>query len=304
MTADGITEPTPFSRALGEALRVSGRSLSWLQRRLVDRANPVSMATLSYWRAGERAPEGAASLAAVEEIERLLDLSSGSLVGLITERVRLGALHPPQNPFTEDQVSAALAETMAILDAPPLDITRELSTHVIGDVAADGFLRRSTTRTLIQSVIPETVVAVTYTLLSTIDTIDRPRMAIRGARMLRDHLHPSAHVYAFVMQLDEPLALGATTMLEIAMEGDDEYSSQPETGAFDIRPIRDLVIWTRFHPDAIPDWVDELEKTESTDGMIRRPLRPQASIHQTRRDFGPGALGIHWGYDSWGEPMA
>lgn len=298
MAAEGTAGRASFSRAFGEALSRSGRSLSWLQRRLVDRANPVSIATLSYWRSGERTPEGAASLAAVEEIERLLDLETGSLSGLVSERVRLGAIHAPENPFTEAQIVAALDETLEILDAPPLDITRELSTHVIGDVAADGYLRRSTTRTLIQSVIPRPVVAVTYTLLSAEDTIDRPKISVRGARVIRDHLHSSAHVYAYVMQLDEPLTPGATTMLEISMVGDDEYTSQPETGAFVVRPIRDLVIWTRFHPDAIPDWIDELEKTEATEELIRRPLRPQASIHQARRDFGPGALGIHWGYIS------
>lgn len=130
-----------FSSAFGAALTASGISLSSLQRRLVARANPVSIATLSYWRSGERTPEGAASLAAVEDIERLLSMPPGALGGLVPERVRLGALHEPRNPFTEEQVTRALSETLEILDAPPLDITRELSTHVIADVSADGYLR-------------------------------------------------------------------------------------------------------------------------------------------------------------------
>lgn len=297
MTAQEREDRSAFSGAFAEALSASGVSLSSLQRRLVDRANPVSLATLSYWRSGERAPEGVASLAAVEDIERLLDLSPGTLLDLITERVRLGSLHESRNPFTEEQITQALAETMEILDAPPLDITRELSTHVVGDVSADGFLRRRSAQTLIQSVSPATVEYVTYTLLSSDGSIDRPEMTVHGARMVRDHLHVSEHVYAYVLRLDQPLAFGATTMIDVTMEGHDDYTSQPETGAFVVRPIRDLVLWTRFHEDAIPDWIDELERMADAHETVYRPLRPQSSVHQTRRDFGPGALGIRWGYD-------
>lgn len=297
MTAWENDEDGSFSGVFASALRARGVSLSWLRRRLVDRANPVSMATLSYWRSGLRAPEGAASLAAVEDIERLLDLPRGALLDLLTERVRLGALHDPRIPFTEEQIMNALNETLEILDAPPLDITREISTHVVGDVAADGYLRRRTSRTLLQSVSPGTVEFVTYTLLSAEDRLDRPEMTVHGAKVVRDHLHVSERVYAYVLQLDQPLTVGTTTMVETTMEGHDDYTSQPETGAFVVRPIRDLVLWTRFHEDAIPDWLDELERTEEMDETVYRPLRPQASVHQTRRDFGPGALGIRWGYD-------
>jgi hypothetical protein len=297
MTTPERDDGGSFSQVFAAALRASGVSLSWLRRRLVDRGNPVSMATLSYWRSGLRAPEGAASLAAVEDIERLLDLPTGALLAQVTERVRLGALHDPHIPFTEEQITEALNETLHILEAPPLDITREISTHVVGDVDADGYLRRRTARTLLQSVSPSTVEFVTYTLLSAEDPLIRPDMTVHGARMVRDHMHASERVYAYVLQLDQPLSLGVTTMIEVTMEGHGDDTSQPETGAFVVRPIRDLVLWTRFHEDAIPDWLDELERTEDMDEMVYRPLRPQASVHQTRRDFGPGALGIRWGYD-------
>ncbi|WP_136056907.1 hypothetical protein [Microbacterium sp. K24] len=297
MTTPERDDGGSFSQVFAAALRASGVSLSWLRRRLVDRGNPVSMATLSYWRSGLRAPEGAASLAAVEDIERLLDLPTGALLAQVTERVRLGALHDPHIPFTEEQITEALNETLHILEAPPLDITREISTHVVGDVDADGYLRRRTARTLLQSVSPSTVEFVTYTLLSAEDPLIRPEMTVHGARMVRDHMHASERVYAYVLQLDQPLSLGVTTMIEVTMEGHGDDTSQPETGAFVVRPIRDLVLWTRFHEDAIPDWLDELERTEDMDEMVYRPLRPQASVHQTRRDFGPGALGIRWGYD-------
>jgi hypothetical protein len=286
-----------FSRAFAAALSARGASLSWLHRRLVECADSVSVATLSYWRSGKRTPEGASSLAAVEEIERLLHMDHGELAGLVTERVRLGTLPEPRNPFTESQIKQAITESLEILNAPALDITRELSTHAVADVSADGRLHRRMARTLIQSVTPDTVGFVTYTLVSAEGTVARPDLTVHGARVVRDHLHVSEHVYAYVLQLDQPLALGATTMLEVTMVGHDDDAWLAETGAFVLRPIRDLVLWTRFHPDAIPDWLDELERTDETEGTIYRPLEPRASVHQIRRDFGPGALGVRWGYD-------
>lgn len=296
MTADDSEARASFSRVFAAALTASGLSLSRLHRRLVAHANPVSMATLSYWRSGERSPEGTASLAAVEDIERLLDLAPGTLTGLLSERVRLGSLHPPRTPFSEVQVLAALAESMEILDAPPMETKRELSTHVVADVAADGAVRGRNTQMLIQAVAPR-VDAVTYTLVSTVKQLARPEITARGARLVRDHVHESGHVYAYVLQLDQPLTLGATTMIAVTMNAGEGYAPPSEVGAFVLRPIRDLVLWTRFHPDAVPKWIDELEKSGDQTEMIHRPLRPRASIHQARRDFGPGAFGIRWGYD-------
>lgn len=55
MTADG--RQAGFANALREATARSGLSLTQIHLRLRDRGNPVSIATLSYWRSGERHPE-------------------------------------------------------------------------------------------------------------------------------------------------------------------------------------------------------------------------------------------------------
>lgn len=297
MGVDGDGDRSTFGRVFGAALAARGASLSWLQRRLIDTANPVSIATLSYWRSGERSPEGPTSLAAVEEIERLLGLEADSLVGLVPERVRLGTVHDPKMPFTEAQITEAVEETYKILDAPPMDIARELTTQVVADIDADGRLRQRTTRSLIQSVVPNTVDAVTYSIVSPDGEIGRPNMKVSGARLIRDHLHANARVYMCVLELSETLTLGGTTMLEIALSAGDDERWRPESGAFVVRRIRDLVLWTRFHPDAVPDWIEEFERSDATGETAYRSLRPQASVHQTRRDFGPGALGLRWGYE-------
>lgn len=124
-----------------------------------------------------------------------------------------------------------------------------------------------------------------------------PRIDVRGGRLVRDLLHESARVYAYVVRLDDPLPLGATGMIEVSLSARGELPSARETGAFVVRPVRNLVVWTRFHPNAVPEWVDEIEETSETDGMVTRFLEPPTHVHQQRRDFGPGALGIRWGYD-------
>ncbi|MFS0913310.1 hypothetical protein AB3M89_16125 [Microbacterium sp. 179-I 3D2 NHS] len=289
-----------FAQAFSDAVSARGVSLSWLQRRLKDRANPVSVATLSYWRSGERHPEGLRSLTALEDIERLLDLEAGSLVDLVCTRTRLGALAPAQNPFTETEVTAATAETLEILDAPPIDITRPISAHVVYTVDESGAPRQRTSRVLLQAVAPQ-VLDITFALMSAEHVVRRPECTLRGASLVREHLHESEHVYACVLRLDRPLVQGATTMLEVDMvippHDPGAMPVEEEALAFAIRPIRDLVLWTRFHPDAVPDWQYEFERTSSTDDIVARPLQPQSSVHQSRRDFGPGILGIRWGYD-------
>lgn len=297
MPINETQSPSSFSQAFASALATTGVSLSRLHRRLVDHANPVSIATLSYWRSGERAPEGSASLAAVEDIERLLGLETGALVSRIPERVRLGTVNPSELPFTEAEVTQALTETLELLDAPRLDLTREVSSHIVTDVDARGFLSRRATRALVQSVSPQIIDALTYTTVSAHNTLRQPDITVKGARLVREHLHASGHAYACVLELDASLAPGETTILELVMHRNGESASQPESGAFVVRRVRDLVLWTRFHPEAIPDWVEELERAEATGETVRRALRPQASVHQTRRDFGPGTLGIRWGYD-------
>src|SRR5690606_34148545 len=81
-----------FAEALSAAIRVRGLTLSRLHDRLVARGNPVSMATLSYWRSGARHPEGAQSLAAVTDLEELLDLDRGTLVDRLRPTLRTGPL--------------------------------------------------------------------------------------------------------------------------------------------------------------------------------------------------------------------
>lgn len=74
-----LPEPTPFSSAFAAAVDARGLSLEKLYRRLQDVGSPVSIATLSYWRAGHRRPEQPASLEALDALEEILGVPAGHL---------------------------------------------------------------------------------------------------------------------------------------------------------------------------------------------------------------------------------
>jgi len=78
-------------------------------------ASPVSLTTLSYWRSGDRHPEGAGSYAAIREIENLLGIQEDALVSKIGPHRRVGPLAAAVAPFEARSVNEAAEETTAAL---------------------------------------------------------------------------------------------------------------------------------------------------------------------------------------------
>jgi hypothetical protein len=52
----------------------------------------------------------------------------------------------------------------------------------------------------------------------------------------------------------------------------------------------------RFHPDALPSWCEEYIETEGEYISVMRSTNG-GSVHLARHGFGPGILGLRWGYD-------
>ncbi|WP_311258835.1 hypothetical protein [Microbacterium sp. WCS2018Hpa-9] len=84
-----------FAAALRAAISDRGITLARLRSQLIDDGNRVSMATLSYWRSGDRQPEGPQSLSVVDGIEDRLGLHRGHLGSLLVPTSRLGPIAPP-----------------------------------------------------------------------------------------------------------------------------------------------------------------------------------------------------------------
>ncbi|WP_113694645.1 transcriptional regulator [Amycolatopsis albispora] len=96
-----LLETGPFAAALRAAIRARGLGLERIRYRLRDRGVPVSLATLSYWQSGRCRPERPESLAALTELEDVLDVPPGSLTRLLPPPRRrpsasLAAPRPPR----------------------------------------------------------------------------------------------------------------------------------------------------------------------------------------------------------------
>lgn len=288
---------TDFADALRDAINAKGVTLSWLRDRLEARGNRVAMATLSYWRSGARSPEGVQSIAALSDIESLLDLEHGALTKLLTPTKRTGPLGAPRFPFDEEQTEAAVREAFATFGVPYPDTSREITTHSVTEVGADGYVVSTVTRSIIQSTVG-TITAIPFLVVD--ESPDSPRTevtAISGGRITQRYAHPSGIVHGGLFELDAPLTAPDSTVVEWEYRVPPGSPSVRDTGHALERKCRELLIWTRFHPDALPVWIEE--HIDTADGLQIVPLKLTGrSVHQVHRGFGPGSIGLHWGYEA------
>ena len=285
-----------FAGAFRDAVNARGLTLARLHEQLRERGNRVSMATLSYWRSGARRPEGAQSMAALADIEDILELQHGALTRLLAGTNRTGPLGPNQFPIDEIALERAVMDTFSALGAEYPDTSRELTTHSITDVGADGRISFCAIRSIVQSTVG-TVTAIPFLELSPGLRTPAPIMsAVSGGRVAARHSHASGEVHGILFELEAPLTAPHTAVIEWSVEFPDDYPVTHETGHALSRQARELLVWTRFHPDALPDWVEE--KVETPRGVQITPLSldGRTSIHQVRRAFGPGAVELRWGY--------
>ena len=285
-----------FAAGLRAAISDRGITLARLQSLLTDDGNPVSMATLSYWRSGARQPEGAQSLAAVEGIEDRLGLHRGHLTSLLGPSTRLGPMAPPRLPFDEEREQRETEETFAALHSAPQDALRDLSTQVTVFVGPHGAVEKIVMRSLVQAVkgviaeIPLIDVAPEETAIMSVIS------DVVGGRIDREYLHPGQLLSGVVIALDEPITTGGTTLIEFTETFPSGYPARQSAWHATSRPARESLIWVHFSPEALPSWCEEYVETDDEYTATMRALRGN-SVHLVRHGFGPGVLGLRWGYD-------
>ncbi len=285
-----------FAAALRAAISERGITLARLRSQLIDDGNPVSIATLSYWRSGDRQPEGPQSLSVVDGIEDRLGLHRGHLGGLLRASARLGTVAPPRLPFDEERERRETEETLRQLRAAPQDALRDLSTHLTVWVGAAGCVEKVVMRSLVQS----TKGTITELPLIDVAPAETDVMSVIsdvvGGHVERDYLHPGRLLSGVVIALDEPIETGATTLLEFTESFPVGYPARQSAWHAMSRPARETLIWVRFHPAALPSWCEEYIETDGEYVSAMRSVRG-GSVHLARHGFGPGVIGIRWGYD-------
>lgn len=285
-----------FAGALRDAINAKDVTLSWLQQQLKRRGNRVSMATLSYWRSGARRPEGVQSLAALADIEELLGLDEGDLSSQLPSTKRTGPLGPVQFPIDQDDIEQAVKDAYAALGAAYPDTSREVTTHSVTDVDAHGNVSYCITRSVLQSTSGTITSTPFLELTPGLRTPSPIFQAVSGGRISNRYSHASGEVHGVLFELDAPLTAPDTAMVEWSVAYPPDYPATQETGHGVARQCRELLVWVRFHPDALPDWCEERVSTPS--GVTVTPVTPNGSgsVHLLHRAFGPGAVELLWGY--------
>ena len=294
MTAEG--QRTEFATALRDAIAASGQSLTQLHLRLRDRGNPVSIATLSYWRSGERHPEGASSLSAVDDLEQILGQRPGVLAALVSRTVRLGGLPAPRVPFDDETERRETEETFAALGAAPQTAIRDISTHMSVMVGDDGAIDRTTYRCLVQ------VTSGTVSELPLIDVDEEQTDAfllitdVVGGTLDREYRHPAGRLSGIVIAFDEPVAAGETTLFEFTEVYPPGYPRRRSAWHATARPSKETLISVRFPAEREPDWCEEYVESEDGEEWTAPATMSGRVAHTVRHGFGPGVLGLRWGY--------
>jgi hypothetical protein len=282
-----------FPSAFADALSRRGVSLSWLHQRLVERGHPVSPAALSYWRSGRSQPERGTSRDALVEIERLLGVAPGVLTS------RLGPSRRPGPRPAERTMREMFAENpgmeaaLAGLGFDGLyDELVEQVRHIAVDVGADGLVRDIRIQAVMQARYDG---ARRTPLIVTADQDGRVPTFVPGAgcALGRAFADPSG-VYATELLLERSLARGETHPYELAIELDP--SDETFVDHYAARRLTELLVWVRFHADRLPVHVERFTVVGGRERVEKLELGGGRSAHALARGFGPGILGLRWGW--------
>jgi len=118
---------------------------------------------------------------------------------------------------------------------------------------------------------------------------------LRGCRAGRTHGFPDRGVVATEILLGRPLAVDETTVVEVLIELPPAVSTEHGQQHFVAHRVRELLLWARFHPDAVPERVEGfVELQDGTRDAWPVPPDGLGYAHTTVRSFGPGLVGLRW----------
>jgi hypothetical protein len=283
-----------FPEAFADALSRRGVSLSWLHRRLVESGHPVSPAALSYWRSGRSQPERGTSHDALVEVERLLRVAPGGLTS------RLGPSRRPGPRPAERTLRELFAENpgmervLGSLGFDGLyDELVEQVRHITADVGADGFVREFRVRAVMQA---RRDGARRTPLIVTADEQGRvPRFVPVAGCTIGRVAQDASGAYATELVLERALTRGETHPYELTGELADP-DPDPALDHYAARRLSELLVWVRFDPGRLPAHVERFTIVDDQEQTEKLDLGEGYGAHALARGFGPGILGLRWGW--------
>jgi hypothetical protein len=290
----------PFAVALRTAISNRQVSLTWLHRRLAEEAHPVSIATLSYWRSGQRQPEHASSLEALSVLEELLRLKPGELVSQLGPSRRA---HPEQVVKFEELVgeSGAMSAVLRKLDFDDDSELEDVSIHCTIDFNQDARIAAVTNRKVWRARRDGVYHAPAAVKMRRPGDLLPEVRSIAGCTIGRTTFDTATGIFVAELLLDRPLMTGETALAEYQVSGFVGNAVSRHWMYVARRKVRDVVVWVRFHPDRLPDRLERYAATEADEGPQPAHLSG-AQAHYVERNFGPGKIGFRWAWNP-DEPM-
>ncbi|XVX21673.1 hypothetical protein ACQP1U_07385 [Actinomycetota bacterium] len=240
-----------FADVLSEAVRARGLPLDRIQRRLVSAGVPVSVATLSYWQSGRSVPRRARSLEAVAELERILEVPTGTLASLVVspEAARPRTLDSQQELVPgADEVLRILTE----LDLGPRVDFVQLSAHDMIHIDAERHESLLVTRSLSRC---ERDGADRWPVVFGQDSREpgAPVVeAVSGCRLGRVVSLPQAHLTVAEMIAPRPFRRGELVLSEHLVRWAPSHSPSFRWERAFIERVREFVVEVRFDPATPP----------------------------------------------------
>lgn len=279
-----------FSRALDAALQAGGLTLSEVQQRLSVQGHPVSIATLSYWRSGERHPDPVRSAAAVAALETILAVAPATLSARVTGHSRrLGAIGRVESTESAGPRRARMLRSLGI--TPPQNF-RMLSIQETIDVGPDLAISTVETELLVQCVqgVLETLGFVNITPEPA--TAPPLMVARAGGTMTGPVTDDSGTVFGYRLTVERPLSAGETAMIQVRTSHPAGSPAVRNHLVVVQRRAREVLQWFRFTDGHTPDWFEEDEVAQRTRTTT---ISDPETVHRARVDFGPGQLLSRWG---------
>ena len=283
-----------FAQAFADALERRAVSLVWLHQRLVERGHPVSPAALSYWRSGRSQPERGTSRDALVEIERLLRVVPGSLVDKLGPSRRPGP-RPAEKTLREMYAETpGMEEALRSLDFVGLyDELVEIVRHITMEIGPDGRAREMHVRAVMQA---RRDGARRTPLLLTLDAGRPPEFVpVAGCSLGREVVDAEFGVNAAELLLDRSLVKDDTCPYELTVK----MPEAPEDTFLDhyaARRLHSLLVWVRFDPTRLPSHVERYTQVGGREESEKVELGRGSTAHAMARGFGPGILGLRWGW--------
>lgn len=294
---DRLLSTGPFDEALNAAISVRGLGIERLCARLRDQGAPVSTATLSYWRSGRSRPGRHASLAALSQLERILDVPAGALSALVGPARRRGRGHGSPGPAIAawwprpNQVAALTSTDSFDWD----ERLARISQHDRIVIGADHGEHVTVSRQVLRAETdgPDRWVAIVHT-----DEHDRAVpfiRPVRHCRLGRVVTRPAQGLVAAELLFDRRLRRGDTVITEHAIVNAAPYPLATNYERKFRLPVREYVLEICFDPAALPRSCQRFEQTDSGTELTRSvPLGETASVHAVALNFGPGRYGFRW----------